>query len=54
MNLSTNAIERKEIVIFVTAYQILFVKIVIIHNNNKEIWLCTNHWKQHAIDNHVQ
>jgi hypothetical protein len=22
------------------------------YNNNKEIWLCTNHWKQHSIENH--
>ena len=22
------------------------------YNNNKEIWLCTNHWKQHALGNH--
>jgi hypothetical protein len=20
---------------------------------NKEVWLCTNHWKQHKIENHV-
>ena len=24
------------------------------YNNNKEIWLCTNHWKQHAIENHIR
>lgn len=24
------------------------------HINNKEIWLCINHWKQHAIGNHHQ
>jgi hypothetical protein len=24
------------------------------HNNNKEVWLCTNHWNQHAIENHAQ
>jgi hypothetical protein len=22
------------------------------HNNNK-VWLCTNHWQQHAIENHI-
>lgn len=22
------------------------------HYNNKEVWLCTNHWKQYAIENH--
>jgi hypothetical protein len=22
------------------------------YNNNKEIWLCINHWQQHAIENH--
>jgi hypothetical protein len=22
------------------------------HHNNKEVWLCTNHWQQHAIENH--
>ena len=21
-------------------------------NNHKEIWLCTNHWQQHAIEKH--
>ena len=26
----------------------------ICNNYNKEIWLCTNHWKQHAIENHDQ
>ena len=51
MNLFTNAIEKKAIVIFVTPYQILFVKIVIIINN-KEVWLCTNHWQEHAIEKH--
>ena len=24
------------------------------YNNNKEIWLCINHWKQHSIENHIQ
>ena len=50
MNLSTNAIERKGIVIFVIPYPILFVKIVVIID--KEVWLCTNHWQQHAIEKH--
>ena len=22
--------------------------------NNKEVWLCTNHWQQHEIENHAQ
>ena len=22
------------------------------HSNIKEVWLCTNHWKQHAIEKH--
>ncbi|HET7644844.1 MAG TPA: hypothetical protein VFK40_15170 [Nitrososphaeraceae archaeon] len=22
------------------------------HNNNKEVWLCTNHWQEHAIEKH--
>ena len=26
----------------------------ICNNYNKENWLCTNHWKQHAIENHDQ
>ena len=24
------------------------------YNNNKKIWLCINHWKQHAIENHIR
>ena len=24
----------------------------IIYNNNKEAWLCTNHWQEHAIEKH--
>ena len=24
------------------------------YNNNKEIWLCTDHWKQHSIEDHIQ
>jgi hypothetical protein len=24
------------------------------NNYDREIWLCTNHWKQHAIENHIQ
>ena len=50
MNLSTNAIVRKGIVIFVIAYPISFVQIVVIII--KKVWLCTNHWQQHAIENH--
>jgi hypothetical protein len=23
------------------------------NNKNEEVWLCTNHWKQHAIENHI-
>jgi hypothetical protein len=22
------------------------------YHNNKEVWLCTNHWQQHIIENH--
>ena len=24
------------------------------YKNNKEIWLCINHWKQHSLENHLQ
>lgn len=24
------------------------------YSNNKEIWYCVNHWKQHAMDNHIR
>jgi hypothetical protein len=25
---------------------------IICSNKNKEVWLCINHWLQHAIENH--
>ena len=24
------------------------------NNYKKEVWLCTNHWKQHVIENHIR
>ena len=52
MNLSTNAIVKKGIVIFVIHYPILFVKIVVIIN--KEVWLCINHWQEHTINHTIK
>jgi hypothetical protein len=33
---------------------IVFINCNNSHNNNKEVWLCTNHWNQYAIENHAQ
>ena len=52
MNLYTNAIERKEIVIFVIALSNIICINCNRYYNNKEVWLCTNHWQQHTIEKH--